>query len=345
MWFEELFGFKETDYNTTKANLEFKPPYLRSLVNGKQYNVGSFYVGALSDFRFFTPYLGHVRESTENGLKVSQIVADVRQLHVDPNNAGATFQVASQFNLLEMPNPNITPEMGVSNYQHDRTQGPACAIACGAGAVFRNYFARVSEEHCGQTDKQQINTLIRLEWELQVTSERLGMGSFDILGEYKNGYVLITQEQLNRINAILEHLNNDFELMSRVFVGVHYGIDVTLPAASHSVNQVYCSALPIAYNNCKLESWERLAKLILKANYLATLYAVLNIANKSKSNVIYLTLLGAGAFGTPIEWVLESMFYALSHFKGHSLDVRIVSYGSRNPLVDQAITQFNVKLK
>jgi hypothetical protein len=41
-------------------------------------------------------------------------------MHQSPTNAGAVFQVASQFNLLEMISPEITPEHGVT-YQHDRT--------------------------------------------------------------------------------------------------------------------------------------------------------------------------------------------------------------------------------
>jgi hypothetical protein len=56
----------------------------------------------------------------------------------------ALFQVASQFNALEMVAPNITPEDGVTRYQHDRTQGPACAIAAGAATIYRNYFVPVA---------------------------------------------------------------------------------------------------------------------------------------------------------------------------------------------------------
>ncbi|MCK5683507.1 hypothetical protein KAJ27_05280 [bacterium] len=53
------------------------------------------------------------------------------------------FQVASQFNLLEMVSPGVTPEEGVGRYEHDHTQGPACAIACGVGTIYRNYFEAI----------------------------------------------------------------------------------------------------------------------------------------------------------------------------------------------------------
>jgi hypothetical protein len=54
-------------------------------------------------------------------LKVSVVRGDVRQMHQAPENAGALFQVASQFNLLEMVSPRVTPEDGITRYQHDRT--------------------------------------------------------------------------------------------------------------------------------------------------------------------------------------------------------------------------------
>jgi hypothetical protein len=45
----------------------------------------------------------------------------------------SVFQAASQFNCLEFPGPECKPEDGVTAYFCDRTQGPACALACGAG--------------------------------------------------------------------------------------------------------------------------------------------------------------------------------------------------------------------
>ena len=38
----------------------------------------------------------------EDGLSFDHIIGDAKSLHRDPANAGAVFQVASQFNALEM---------------------------------------------------------------------------------------------------------------------------------------------------------------------------------------------------------------------------------------------------
>ena len=55
---------------------------------------------------------------------IREIIDDVQKLHINESNNGALFQIASQFNLLEMASPNITPEQGINDYEHDRTQGP-----------------------------------------------------------------------------------------------------------------------------------------------------------------------------------------------------------------------------
>lgn len=94
-------------------------------------------------------------------LRVRNIAADAYQLHAWPEAKGAVVQVASQFNLLEMPGYDVTPEDGVSDYEHDHTQGPACAIAIGPATIYRNYFAPV-EGQIGQTRDRQIDTLADL---------------------------------------------------------------------------------------------------------------------------------------------------------------------------------------
>lgn len=90
--------------------------------------------------------------TTADGLpgRLEVGVVTGRQMHHSPENAGALFQVASQFNLLEMTSPTVTPEHGITRYRYDHTQGPACAIAAGAATIYRNYFAPVSGSH-GQT--------------------------------------------------------------------------------------------------------------------------------------------------------------------------------------------------
>jgi hypothetical protein len=76
---------------------------------------------------------------TVGAASVDCIAGDAGALHAEPEFAGAFFQVASQFILLEMTSRRITPEDGVTRYAYDHTQGPSCAIAAGAATLYRNY--------------------------------------------------------------------------------------------------------------------------------------------------------------------------------------------------------------
>lgn len=110
-WFEQLFGFEERSYDETKRNLEVVGTTLRSQVNRRSYAIG----------QLETPSLQELRQRALKAvplllgkLKVANLAGDVRAMHRDPANCGAMFQVASQFNLLEMVGPNVTPEDGVT---------------------------------------------------------------------------------------------------------------------------------------------------------------------------------------------------------------------------------------
>src|SRR5665811_275736 len=156
-WFEKLTGFREMSYDDTRAKLKVEGSQLQSLINGKSYGIGELELVPLQALREKVKSAGGL----PGRLKVSVVTGDVRQMHQSPENAGALFQVASQFNLLEMVSPSVTPERGVTIYQNDRTQGPACAIAAGAATIYRNYFAPVAG-HDGQTANRQFDGLTEL---------------------------------------------------------------------------------------------------------------------------------------------------------------------------------------
>jgi len=129
MWFEDLTGFVEESPEQVRANLEVNGNSLTSRVNGKSFVYGQLQTPSLAELRSTVP-----KTRLPSGpIKIREVIADAQSLHADPDNAGALFQVASQFNLLEMPSQHVTPERGVGVYEHDLTQGPACAVAAGAG--------------------------------------------------------------------------------------------------------------------------------------------------------------------------------------------------------------------
>ena len=57
----------------------------------------------------------------------------------------------------------------------------------------------------------------------------------------------------------------------------------------------------------------------------------------SARRVVFLTLLGGGAFGNDERWILGAMRRALDRVRDLALDGRIVSYGRRNEAVARLI--------
>ena len=85
-------------------------------------------------------------------LKVSVVRGDVRKMHRSPENASALFQVASQFNLLEMVGPAVTPEHGVTRYKDD----PPKARRVRSPPARRRSIATISRcDGHGQTNERQ----------------------------------------------------------------------------------------------------------------------------------------------------------------------------------------------
>ena len=242
-------------------------------------------------------------------------------MHRDPAHSNALFQVASQFNLLEMTGPNVTPEEGVTRYAHDHTQGPACAIAAGAATLYRNYLAPVAGQ-AGQTHDRQIDCLREV---------GAALGNADgSLWTMRNGYALCTQAGLARIDSALAAMSDDDldALRAQLRIGLHWDVEVTdMPGLTHRVSQAFCSALPVAYTRVPAERWARFAALILEASYEATLWAGVINAHERGSQLVCLTHVGGGAFGNHETWIHAAQRRALDRFAGTDLDVRLVSFG------------------
>src|SRR5262249_16378870 len=187
-WFERLTGFRETGYDETRAKLKVEGRELRSQGNGKSYGIGELELVPLQTLRERANSTGRL----PGRLRVSVVTGDVRKMHHLPKYVGALFQVASQFNLLEMVSPEIAPEHGVTRYEHDRTQGPAFAIAAGAATIYRNYFAPVGGSN-GQTKERQFDGLANLG---EVLSGALNQ-PVKALWRMQNGYALCTPAGLD----------------------------------------------------------------------------------------------------------------------------------------------------
>jgi len=304
-WFARITGFREGAYAETQARLQVENNRLVPDGGGSGYAVGELEFVPLDALR------ARARDVTVPGrFSLGIVEGDVRRMHIEPENGGAVFQVASQFNLLEMTGPNVTPEHGVTGYAHDHTQGPACAIAAGAGTIWRNYLVPVGDQ-IGQTADRQLDGLADL-GEALARDMSLEEGS---LWRMRNGYALPERGMLARIEAHLAGLDEAGKdrLRGLLRVGLHRDVGVTEPGAvpNTRVTQVYCSALPVAYSGIPAAEWGEFASLILEAAYEATLLAGLLNAARGASRRVLLTRIGGGAFGNEEGWISAALLRAL----------------------------------
>ena len=258
-WFPTLYGFQEcqlatekhgelqpTRENFLKTQKNFKilnETQLQSLSNGRVFTMGVFSTPTLSDLRECAAAMLTATDTDTDTIDSKtqitithehQVITDILKMHNE--NPGATFQAASQFNCLEFGSPHVTPEYGVSSYAYDETQGPACALACASGTIFRNYFAHVNprnssaeketgqnEDELGQSEMSQLNTLDILEMLLHNEQQKYW--------EIRNGYSFSDVDSLTRLNTCLQSEwpegNRRDELRAAVKVGVQHGVGVT----------------------------------------------------------------------------------------------------------------------
>ena len=228
----------------------------------------------------------------------------------------------------------VTPERGVGIYEHDQTQGPACAIACGAGTIYRNYFSDVGDQ-VGQTADKQIDCSADLGAELGNTDQRLW--------KMQNGYLTPTHDGLAVITQAIRSSSeaDRGKLLGHLRIGLQLDAEVTLENAGHRVSQAYCSALPVAYGVQPAEQWTDFAKLILDAAYEATLAAAILNAARTRNRVVYLTLLGGGVFGNRDSWIIDAIERAFQFYRNHALDVRIVSHARSKPAIAELVSRLS----
>ena len=331
-YFRQVFGFDEGNYGTTKQTLSDAvqvrqdPMDAKNVVflqlNGQELQAGTFFNPSVEELRAqleeqLAGLRAPLREEIVNIQPTLQnVVGESLALHA--LNPGSVFQAASQFNCLEFATPDVIPEQGITNYVNDRTQGPACAIACAAGAAFRNYLCHVPgapPRTLGQQQQNQINNLADVEEEIQrLTQQQQNFWTV------RNGYVYSTTGQLNALNTLIATDPRIGDIISKKLrIGVQRDTQVTTKRNFGAgeriiVTQTYNSALSCGYAHLPLALWEPLATRVLAASYEATLLvAAINVVRESHrrgsvaSPPVFLTKIGGGFFANSPNWIMDAI--------------------------------------
>ena len=326
-WFRDLFGFVEgPSYSSNRARFRMEGDALicesAPEVAARRQHVGAWSTPSVAELRARCAAADASCSDLGGGLTFEHVATPVGvvPLITDPQNAGAVFQAASQFNALEMTGPGVSPRQGIAIYATDPTQGPKCALACPAGTVFRNYLVNGGKGQ-GET---QVDCLADVG---AVVGNEGGK-----IWKMQNGYAL--PSSVSTMGALGERLRGDAALTAAAEAALRVGVmwDTQVrPPATHRVCQVYASALPVSYAKAtKSQDWETFARLVLRGAYEATLRVAACQALEQRRRVrVFLTALGGGAFGNRHAWIVDAMSSALDTLKEAPLDVVLVHYGSR----------------
>ena len=116
-------------------------------------------------------------------------------------------------------------------------------------------------------------------------------------------------------------------------VGVHRNVGVdfcgrwTLSESPSTVQQVFCSACSCSYSGISNKVWEKFARMVLRANYEATLLAAMD--HVDGNGHVFLTFIGGGVFRNDMAWIVEAIALAVinvNKIKDLKLQVHICHY-------------------
>jgi hypothetical protein len=230
------------------------------------------------------------------------------------------FQVASQFNCLEAPGPAL---VSVANYFSDPTQGPRAAISAFPATLLRHYAAPSADgdRFVQQTGGKQIDLL----------TDAFAPNSSPV----RNGY--LTHHGALGGETVASVLDERFD---QIRTGLHeeaavlrgYDWDGAVDTPERRITQSFNSTVAgggYGGEHALAPSFEPVCRLLLRAAYLGTLLAAVNL----RRSPVVLTLIGGGAFGNPMRLIWESLLWAFDEVQpmaSGSLDV-IVNGRSLNP--------------
>jgi hypothetical protein len=332
-WYERVFGFPEGEFAATRAYVNHAgvcpPPQQDPITGFPRYRylrhgtrepliAGHFETPSVEELRqrvateLDTLRTANLRQ--EGAVRITNIVGESRDLHTVPEFTGAVFQAASQFNCLEFADPTATPELGITYYFTDKTQGPACALAAAAGLQFRQHSVKMKDGTIGQTAANQINTLCDIEEYIVKHSD-----SGKVPWTVSNGYMNSTAAQLKAFETFVTDAKHAAVMRGKLRIGVQWDTQVTAAydpnEPAYLVTQTYNSAVSVGYSSCGPADWQHVARLVLEASYEATfLVGVLNncyrLRRRMPPRPVLLTKLGGGVFQNEATWIQGAIRYA-----------------------------------
>merc|ERR550514_1737226 len=158
---------------------------------------------------------------------------------------------------------------------------------------------------------------------------------------------MATNSGLGQMNKHLHSLSKEEyrDIRRSLRIGVQEDVQVTatnwgrnpLKNDDQTVTQVFGSACSVSYSHNGTDVWEPFGRMVLSASYEATLWTALLSALRHGGDDpklrtiigprrVFLTCLGGGVFGNPMEWITNAMKESFLKFENVDLEICIVTY-------------------
>lgn len=318
----------------------------------------------------------YMENVTEKGVEVESAqaralrVTDVQYLQDSSENTGAVFMIASNFNALEGGRGFF--ENRLENMQYTPVQGENAALTTMGASLKRKYVFHTSytqnAPHAGNVNLLQNlenNGVLRINVNGNVTrlnqSVHTNMIGDVAVGVHHNvvptagfyypysrknspGFHEVDTSAQKRIQFLenMQYLKKDRDPLY-----IYNAMTPIQFLSQHHIHQVFTAALNVknyqTYTSNK-EHAETTAQNILHAAYEGTLLEAARIADQEGTRKkVYLTLIGAGAFGNKLEWiadVFKNNTYIHEALRYANIDVYLIIYAGDAP--DHASSRYDV---
>ena len=291
--------------------------------NGETFQAGAYELYSLGKLRQATKSLKSNKRGTFSVIDgLAKEFVDIGCLQSKPENRDAVFQVASNFNGLETTEAKAdVGKQFLERYIEDKTQGPAASISAAPGLILRNYYynwnPQTSPFTWRQTTKSSLNLLEDIS---DLTMTRGGYVKFDKVVKKKK---YPKEEDLEKMKILYHH---SIQVTHGCMFSdkIHYKIN----DPDQIVNQVLVAAADWRTNKNYINDQAALdwAYTLIQLAFEGTL----RIAALKKKKKVFLTLVGGGAFGNPVEWIIDVLTTLADFIQDSGLEVILIGYTKFN---------------
>ncbi len=275
---------------------------------------------------------------------------DIRYLQADPHNRYTSFQIASTFfgplegSIIKFDNSLGITRSGLGMF-YGAAQGEEASISSGGATIYRKYIMptqRIAEgnsfgyfyllhdiksgnreklpwdiyRHAADIDR---NAAQNYQPATIRNNPQLFQDDVNHVGIGNHKYVVVTS------GGGTFHGNKPAatDRQARLDVVIYPDTGRVNPEQTQLVHQIFTAAYSLRGGRSN-QNQKSLARMVLQGSYIGTVRAAYLNAKETGVNNLFLTLMGAGAFANPIDWVGDAIKRVKDEIRNYQLQTFLI---------------------